>query len=708
MDLCGQPVCAFTRNELTTPCYVHDDDHPPGHYSSLRRPLISIDGLNHTVYAGRFIYYYIFDTTMMTSYITSHWHMVNESGHLIDVHPCYDKPPNAPPPPPPPLPPEMHAAVSFGVDNGTACNGVRLLTVSFPDANASAANESAAAAPMPVLAHDDDSEEHPLFQSHAFLPVRTFPGVNASKEAGVSDSVSVISVPKHDSSLNYVKVNDRWVYTKLHAAANVHSPPWRFVSETGDLFTCAADEAPPTAWLGTQEVSCGTALTFRRGYYDPPSLLYVHTLDLALNNNTVPLFDSTAFSLAAVKHHVLSDASMPPAPNSILDHVSLVPRPTENLVKIFGYFVYVHTVGPIDWNAWTFLQPSGALGCAPAPPAAPPCVVNTCFNDLDSQHLLANCSTIIQIGTLDCTNNELRGLCAKECGLCTIPDNLCEESGNYTAPPPLFPPHPSPPTSPPPNPASPPPPGTPPPSPPPPMPPPFSPPRSPPAMPAYFGVLNITSTDPGCALQLLTTQSGKFLYFHELDNQATPLYDSEAYPAVKASAIASDIPGLNATIDDNDYVKINGLFVYLYHLEVDGATPAGAVGLFFSIQDDGSPCLTGCHRPPSQPRSPAAPPPSPSPAGPPPPQSPPQSPPPPSMPPIVIPDTISYLPSVGLLVFFSAIFQLCVMQTRAPSPEVLLKQLTAPPPAGVAPPRDKSASISFSTKFERAPLMLKL
>ena len=183
-----------------------------------------------------------------------------------------------------------------------------------------------------------------------------------------------------------------------------------------------------------------------------------------------------------------------------------------------------------------------------------------------------------------------------------------------TAPPPSHPPPTSPPpTTPPSTPPTPPP--TPPPSPPPrtppspppvppPSPPPGTPPSAPPGTPPFYGLTNITTHDLGCAIELLTTQDGMFLYLHVIDFGTQPLYNSIAYPALTASVLGDDASG-KATIDaNNHFVKIDGKFVYTYHLDVPGEDPKGTTGLFLPLGNESVALPRLCSPPPSPPLHP--------------------------------------------------------------------------------------------------------
>jgi hypothetical protein len=177
--------------------------------------------------------------------------------------------------------------------------------------------------------------------------------------------------------------------------------------------------------------------------------------------------------------------------------ITTVAAPTTNAlyVKIDGNYVYMHKLTDKEPHSapWHMVLKDGTTTectiTTPPPSPAAPCVPNTCINELDSRHLLVDCATVIQIGTLDCTNQELKDLCALSCGVCTVPDDACGVSpppGPDTPPeppalpsppfsppaPPLMPPPPPGPSTPPAHPAPPAPPHPPPQFPPPPAPPP--------------------------------------------------------------------------------------------------------------------------------------------------------------------------------------------------------------------------------------------
>lgn len=98
-----------------------------------------------------------------------------------------------------------------------------------------------------------------------------------------------------------------------------------------------------------------------------------------------------------------------------------------------------------------------------------------------------------------------------------------------------------------------------------------------------------------------------FLYLHVLDFGTQPLYNSLAYPALTASVLGDDASN-KATIDANHFVKIDGKFVYTYHLDVPGEDPHGTTGLFLPLSNESVALPLLCSPPPSPP---SAPPPSP-------------------------------------------------------------------------------------------------
>ena len=118
----------------------------------------------------------------------------------------------------------------------------------------------------------------------------------------------------------------------------------------------------------------------------------------------------------------------------------------------------------------------------------------------------------------------------------------------------------------------------------------------------------VTTIDLPCNISLLAA-NGKIAYIHVLDiNPLAPLYDSLAYPAVPVTEITSDVSG-KATIPTNEKLKIDGRFVYTYHLDSVGGEPTGTTGLFLQIGIDGQPLVSTCPPPPAAPPPPASPPP---------------------------------------------------------------------------------------------------
>ena len=113
----------------------------------------------------------------------------------------------------------------------------------------------------------------------------------------------------------------------------------------------------------------------------------------------------------------------------------------------------------------------------------------------------------------------------------------------------------------------------------------------------------VTTIDLPCNISLLAA-NGKIAYIHVLDiNPLAPLYDSLAYPAVPVTEITADVSG-KATIPTNEKLKIDGRFVYTYHLDSVGGEPTGTTGLFLQIGIDGQPLVQTCSPPPSPPNHP--------------------------------------------------------------------------------------------------------
>lgn len=241
-------------------------------------------------------------------------------------------------------------------------------------------------------------------------------------------------------------------------------------------------------WIGTQQTSCGIVLTARVDYDGPGQVLWVHKDDD--ESEILPYFGSHTFHSVATASWAFKDRSMP----ADVD-VTMVSRNEGGMyVKINGFWVYTHEASYGDPYSppWTVISKDGTLTTCPfqpPPPSPPPCNNDhSCFNELDSKHLQVDCETVIQIGTLDCTNEELRELCHKSCGVCEVVDECPQMPSpppssppsppSSPAPPahppapPLMPPPPSPPPEPPLVPQPHPPPGGPPPHPPPPAPPP--------------------------------------------------------------------------------------------------------------------------------------------------------------------------------------------------------------------------------------------
>ena len=143
----------------------------------------------------RVLHYYASDNVLKDAYTTSHWHLVKSDGTLLSMNPCLDTPPRSPPSSPPPAPPLVVGTVFLGLTDGSQCNGIKLLT----------ARTSEGGTESIMLAHDDDTNVmHPLFQSHAFLPLTTL--ANISKDADVSPSLNVAASANHDQTLKFVTV----------------------------------------------------------------------------------------------------------------------------------------------------------------------------------------------------------------------------------------------------------------------------------------------------------------------------------------------------------------------------------------------------------------------------------------------------------------------------------------------------------------------
>lgn len=145
-----------------------------------------------------------------------------------------------------------------------------------------------------------------------------------------------------------------------------------------------------------------------------------------------------------------------------------------------------------------------------------------------------------------------------------------------------------------------------------------------------------------------------FVYAHENDQTGTPLYESDAYPALGVSAVAAIDP-VDSTLLGvlNNYATYNGRFLYTFYSDFDPDKASGNTGLWRFVLVDGGlesdPCAnpTPPASPPANPSAPPIPPgmaPSPSPN---PPPSPPPMPPLPSpMPPPPTPSPPPFPPPI--------------------------------------------------------------
>ena len=99
------------------------------------------------------------------------------------------------------------------------------------------------------------------------------------------------------------------------------------------------------------------------------------------------------------------------------------------------------------------------------------------------------------------------------------------------------------------------------------------------------------------------------MYSHENDQSGTAIYESEAYPALRASGVVFD-PGLDPTLlttNADGVVQWNGHNLYKWYADFDPDSPRGNTGLWKLVLSDGSTSSSPCNLP----HPPAAPPPSP-------------------------------------------------------------------------------------------------
>jgi hypothetical protein len=538
------------------PCYAHVDEKGlplPGDYISENRPMIKTSDEFQDSLHGYPIYWYYNDTSLATTYTTSHWKLViwsPGSGPALMDSPCGNLPPSSPPvpssppapasPPPPPLPPLSVDTIWIGTStHASECNGEHILT-------ARATYDGPA---TPILVHQDDSSTEPMFASHAFASVQALVGV--SKDGSVGNSVAVMKVPNHDSTKFYAKVGGYWAYTKQHLEDTVHTPPWHYMTVDGELVSCQkSPPAPPPFPPGKMPLP-------------PPA------------PPTSPPKSASTPSPAPSPPDLNSDPASPPEPSL---PPLLPPPPSPD----------PHSPPPPEPPA----SPP-ALPPPPTPPTPPPMPPNTEPRAPSPALPHAGCdyATMRSEGTVSAADCEgakmwypdyafLDQTAGNGVGWCyadhpssqlvlMINDVDCDAISNLEclcmgrSPPP------QPPASPPSHPL-------------PTSPPPGSPPHPPaPAPPtlAQTGWLGTQSTECGVALTFRPTHDGpaSILWTHEHDTYAHPMFASNAWqPVMIEVAVLKDgslgalssalITTVAAPTTNALYVKIDGNYVYMHKL----------------------------------------------------------------------------------------------------------------------------------------------
>ena len=156
-----------------------------------------------------------------------------------------------------------------------------------------------------------------------------------------------------------------------------------------------------------------------------------------------------------------------------------------------------------------------------------------------------------------------------------------------------------------------------------------------------------------------------FVYAHENDQTGTPLYESEAYPALGVSTVAAVVPVESSLLGVLDnHATYNGKFLYTFYSDFDPDKSAGNTGLWSLVLTTGQLVSNPCEQPTPPSTPPASPSPPPNPPGkaplppppspplpppfPPPPQTPPTPSPPPFPPPLPSCVHVAHAPPTGI------------------------------------------------------------